>query len=779
MNYNPLQIEEKWQSRWERDKIFNISQDIDFLYNKSKFYVLDMFPYPSGAGLHVGHPEGYTATDVLARLKRLQGFNVMYAMGWDAFGLPAERAAIRSDTHPSIVTKFNINNFRVQIKRLGLSYDWSREINTTNKNYYKWTQWIFLKLVEKNLAYLIEAPVNWCPALNTVLANEEICDGKYIETGDSIEVRIMSQWMLSITTYAERLLNDLNDLEWPDSIKQMQKNWIGKAVGFEIFCTIKNSVDLLAIFTFHPESILGSTFCVISSKHSICSKINKFNSIHQEFFTGLYALHPITQTEIPIWCSDYFRSNYSAEAIFGNPAENKEDNDFAQRHALLIKNYKLLDKSDLPGVKKTVYKLHDWLFSRQRYWGEPIPVIRSNFGNGYFPLKSDDLPLTLPDLDSFKFIDEGLSPLNRASLEWLKPFPEDNDSRRDTNTMPQWAGSCWYYLRYLDPINKTKLCASEFERYWMPVDLYIGGTEHAVLHLLYARFWHKVLFDCGVVSTKEPFLKLFNQGMILAHSYKDITGRYYSPSNVEFKDNHYYCKDSSIEVFRKLEKMSKSRLNVVNPNEIIDKYGADALRLYELFMGPLDQVKPWQTAGIEGLHRFLNKVWRLAHRDLSPVSEILNPQLWDLLQKTLLVVEEHTIELRYNTAISQMMIFVNFATKEQKLPKEVVLIFLQILSPYAPHICEELWEFLGQRSYISKTSWPKLETVSFKGNDKISVVVQINGKRRCEISVSSGLVKSELVKIASEHSVVKNILGSRLLLKTIVIANKIVNFVLE
>lgn len=779
MNYNSLQIEEKWQSRWERDKVFNISQDIDFLYKKSKFYILDMFPYPSGAGLHVGHPEGYTATDVLARLKRLQGFNVMYAMGWDAFGLPAERAALRDDTHPSIITKSNINNFRVQIKRLGLSYDWSREINTTDEDYYKWTQWIFLKLVEKNLAYLIEAPVNWCPALNTVLANEEISDGKYIETGDLIEIRTMSQWMLSITAYAERLLNDLNELDWPDNIKQMQKNWIGKTVGFEIFCKIKNSTDLLTVFTFYPESILGSTFCVISPKHSIYSKLKKFKNTQQEFFTGLYLLHPITKAEIPIWCSDYFHSNYLVEAIFGNPAVNKEDNDFAQRHALSITNYKLLDKLNLPGVRKTIYKLHDWLFSRQRYWGEPIPIIRSNFGNGYFPLKLDDLPLTLPDLDSFKSTDEGLSPLNRAPLKWLKPIPGDSDSCRDTNTMPQWAGSCWYYLRYLDPVNNAKLCAPEFERYWMPVDLYIGGTEHAVLHLLYARFWHKVLFDCGIVSTKEPFFKLFNQGMILAHSYKDIAGRYYSPSDIKLRKQQYYYKDSSIEVFSKLEKMSKSRLNVVNPNEIIDKYGADALRLYELFMGPLDQVKPWQTAGIEGLHRFLNKVWRLAHRELSSDSEILNPELWSLLQKTLLIVEEHTIELRYNTAISQMMIFVNFTIKEQKIPKKIVLIFLQILSPYAPHICEELWELLGQRSYISKTSWPKFKAGILKENNQASVVVQINGKRRCEISVTSGLTKSELIKIVSEYSIVKNILDSRILLKTIVIANKIVNFVLR
>lgn len=765
MTYDPSKIEAKWQSRWEQDKTFQVSQDLAELRKKPKYYVLDMFPYPSGAGLHVGHPEGYTATDVVARLKRAQGFNVMHPMGWDAFGLPAERAAMRDNIHPAIITKRNIDNFRGQIKRLGFSYDWSREVSTTDPDYYKWTQWIFLKLYEKGLAYVAEIPVNWCPAQATVLANEEVKDGKYVETGDPVEQRVMRQWMLKITAYAERLLADLDGLDWPEGVIEMQRNWIGKSVGSEIEFEIEGRSEKLKIYTTRPDTLLGVTFCVIAHDHPLAH------------LAGMNAIHPITGEKLPIWCADYVLAHYGTGAIMAVPKSDERDEAFAKANNLPIKDYEPLEESKWPGIRKTQYKLRDWLFSRQRYWGEPIPVMHLEDGT-ILPVPETDLPLELPKIDAYKPTASGEPPLARASDEWLQvKLPDGRIAYRETNTMPQWGGSCWYYLRYLDPKNTQKFCDPEIEKYWMPVDLYIGGVEHAVLHLLYARFWHKVLFDCGVVSTKEPFRKLFNQGMILAHSYQDNAGKYYYPEEVESKGADWVVKTSGKPVKTQVEKMSKSRYNVVNPDDVIAKYGADSMRLYELFMGPLDQVKPWQTAGVEGVYRFLQRTWRLATRALSDEPGSSHPDLWRLYHKTLKQVQEHTLELRFNTAISQMMIFVNEATASKTLPKEIILGFVKMLAPYAPHICEELWERLDQKELVSKTFWPVFDLVLCQ-EDEVMIAVQINGKRRGEIKVARGLSKELVEKQALEHDQVKYFLNGTTPKKIIVVPDRIVNLVI-
>ncbi|MEI6804976.1 MAG: class I tRNA ligase family protein [Myxococcaceae bacterium] len=779
MTYDPSKIEAKWQTRWEQDKTFEVSQDLTELRKKPKYYVLDMFPYPSGAGLHVGHPEGYTATDVMARLKRAMGYNVMHPMGWDAFGLPAERAAMRDNIHPAIITKRNIDNFRGQIKRLGFSYDWSREVSTTDPDYYKWTQWIFLKLYEKNLAYLAEVPVNWCPALCTVLANEEVKDGKYVETGDLVEQRVMRQWMLKITAYAERLLEDLEGLDWPEGVKEMQRNWIGKSTGSEIEFEIEGRSEKLKIYTTRPDTLLGVTFCVIAHGHALNLgnlTPNPSPPSGEGSNTGMNAIHPITGEKLPIWVADYVLADYGTGAIMAVPETDERDQAFAKLHNLSIRTYEPLEESKWPGVRKTQYKLRDWLFSRQRYWGEPIPVVHLEDGSLH-ALSESDLPLELPKVDAYKPTDSGEPPLARASEDWLEvKLPNGQIGRRETNTMPQWGGSCWYYLRYLDPKNSEKFCASELEQYWMPVDLYVGGVEHAVLHLLYARFWHKVLYDCGVVSTKEPFQKLFNQGMILAHSYQDEAGKYYYPEEVEQKGADWFVKTSGVPVKTQVEKMSKSRYNVVNPDDVIAKYGADSMRLYELFMGPLDQVKPWQTNGVEGVYRFLQRAWRLATRELSDDPGSSNPELWRLYHKTLKQVQEHTLELRYNTAISQMMIFVNEATAAKILPKEIILGFLKTLAPYAPHICEELWERLGQKELISKTSWPAFDS-ALCVEDEVTIGVQINGKRRDEMKVARGLSKEILEKQALELEQVKYFLNGAVPKKIIVVPDRIVNLV--
>jgi len=671
MRYNPSVIEKKWQKTWAEQKKFQVSSDIEELKKKPKYYILDMFPYPSGAGLHVGHPEGYTATDVVARLKRMQGFNVMHPMGWDAFGLPAERAAMRENIHPAIITERNTTNFKRQIERLGFSYDWSREINTTDPQYYKWTQWIFLQLYKKDLAYLSEVPVNWCPALGTVLANEEVKDGKYVETGDLVEKKLMRQWMLRITSYADRLLEDLDLLDWPENVKEMQRNWIGKSEGAEIFFDLSGTDKQIVVFTTRPDTIFGVTYCVLAPEHPLVAEITTSENresvtayVHavqgrsdlerQEVVektgvnTGAFAIHPFTGAKIPIWVADYVIGSYGTGAVMAVPAHDQRDHEFAHKYSLPIVQVVQTD-SDLNqekalegdgivvnsdflnglhstqaisvaidhleknghGVKNIQYRLRDWLFSRQRYWGEPVPVLYGVDGR-IEALPDDALPVELPPMDSIKPGADGQPPLANAPKNWLEATLADGTpATREVNTMPQWAGSCWYYLRYLDPHNDTQLCNEELEKYWMPVDLYIGGIEHAVLHLLYARFWHKVLYDCGVVHSKEPFHKLFNQGMILGQSYQDSAGKYYYPHEVEQKGADYVVKATQKPLKAQTEKMSKSRYNVISPDEVIDQYGADAMRLYEMFMGPLEQVKMWQMSGVEGVYRFLCRLWRL------------------------------------------------------------------------------------------------------------------------------------------------------------------------
>lgn len=776
------EVELKWQNKWEQSGIFKVSQNLEELHKKPKYYILDMFPYPSGSGLHVGHPEGYTATDVIARIKRMQGFNVLHPMGWDAFGLPTERAAVRENTHPAIITKRNIGNFKKQIKRLGFSYDWSREIDTSNPDYYKWTQWIFLKLYKKGLAYLENVEVNWCQKLGTVLANEEIKDNKYIETGDPVERRVMRQWMLRITAYAERLLVDLDDVDWPENVKEMQRNWIGKSVKYEIDLQIENQDEKLKIYTANPEAINGCTFCVISSKHHLIEKLNlerfkmlKLDSKNFGYFTGKYVIHPVNKKRLPLWCADYI-NEIDEMAIMAVPKINKKDNIFAKLHNLPIIDYEIINKIDYVGIEKVNYRLRDWLFSRQRYWGEPFPVLILS-DDTIKILNEEELPVLLPAIDEYRSTGNCEPPLARATKDWLEVLQTDGTiAKRETNTMPQWAGSCWYYLRYLDPNNSFNLCNSEIEKYWMPVDLYIGGVEHAVLHLLYARFWHKVLYDCGVVSTKEPFKKLFNQGMILSNSYQDENGKYYFPEQVSQIGQNYYIKENNKIVKTQIEKMSKSRYNVINPDEVIDKYGADAMRLYELFMGPLDQVKQWETSGLEGVYRFIQRVWRMSLRNLSNINGKSCPKLWKTLNKTIKFSSERTIELKFNTVIAQLMIFVNEATSAPILPREILCTFIKILSPYAPHIAEEIWEKLGNDGFVANAEWPKFDEDQCIESE-ITIVVQINGKKRAEFLTSRGQTEEMIKSQALELDKIKILSQEGQIKKIIIIQDKIINFI--
>ena len=835
MKYLPSIIEPKWQKKWEDTKIFSVSNDLKELKNKPKFYALDMFPYPSGAGLHVGHPEGYTATDVVARYKKMSGFNVLHVMGWDAFGLPAERAAMRENIHPSIITKRNINNFRGQIKRLGFFYDWSREISTTDENYYKWTQWIFLKLHEKKLAYLADIPVNWCPKLKTVLANEEVKDGKYIETQDPVEKKIMRQWMLKITAYAERLLTDLDELDWPENVKEMQRNWIGKSYGASVKFSLDNN-EYLEVYTTRPDTIFGVTFLALAVEHPLAKKLtlqdrlesanNFIDSVIKQdevsrtdntkeklgFFTGSYAVHPINKNKIPIYLADYVLPNYALGCVMGVPSEDDRDREFANKYQIPIievikkinnkefltnsdfineltikeaqeKIIKYLTKNNL-GQEKVEYKLRDWLFSRQRYWGEPFPIAYTN-DNEAVALEYSDLPVTLPEIDEYKPTDDGRPPLARASKEWLNVLLSNGKmATREVNTMPQWAGSCWYYLRYLDPHNEKEPFSKELENYWMPVDLYIGGVEHAVLHLLYARFWHKVLYDCGLVSTKEPFQKLFNQGMIIATSYRDKEGKYYHPSEVYEKNGKFFSNDSEKELIAQVEKMSKSKSNVINPDEVINQYGADAMRLYELFMGPLEQVKPWQMNGVEGIYRFLNRVWRLAidEDDGNISKKVINDsealELNKLLHKTIKKVSEDIENLSFNTAISQMMIFVNEATAQKNIAKSTIITFLHLLSPFAPHICDEILEKIGEPGSLLSSKWPVFDKNLIE-DETLEIAIQINGKKRSSLLTTNNMTEEELKNLALSNQEIQKFIKSKSIIKTIVVPKRIINIVVK
>jgi leucyl-tRNA synthetase len=845
MRYDPKAIEPKWQAVWEERGAFRTPSDVGALKSKPKFYILDMFPYPSGAGLHVGHPEGYTATDVLARLKRMRGFNVLHPMGWDAFGLPAERAAMRENIHPAVITKRNIDNFRRQIKRLGFSYDWEREIDTSSPDYYRWTQWIFLRLLERELAYVAEMPVNWCPALGTVLANEEVKDGVYVETGDPVERRLMQQWMLRITAYAERLLADLDQLDWPESVKEMQRNWIGKSTGASIVFPVAGRDATFEVFTTRPDTLFGATYCVLAPEHPLVDTVTadveraavdryraeaaarsetSRTSAEAEktgVFTGAMAVHPVTGEEIPIWIADYVLMGYGTGAIMAVPAHDERDHAFARRFGLPIRevvsggersvqeeafvgdgvavNSGFLDGLQVEAAKarmiawleekgvgsgRTQYKLRDWLFSRQRYWGEPFPVVRLSDGS-VVAVPDAQLPVELPPIDEYRPTADGKPPLARAGDDWLAvTLPDGRVGVRETNTMPQWAGSCWYYLRFLDPRNDREPWARAAERYWMPVDLYVGGVEHAVLHLLYARFWHKVLYDCGLVSTAEPFQRLFNQGMILAYSYKDERGKYYGPHEVEERDGAFVARDGGAPLKTQIEKMSKSRLNVVSPDEVIDAYGADAMRLYELFMGPLEQVKPWQMSGVEGVYRFLQRVWRLV---VDERSDTLSPRLTDAaaasepqLERALHLMTKKVLadteSLRFNTAIAQMMSFVNDATNSATLPRAAVRQFLLVLSPYAPHLAEELWSRLGEADLIAAAAWPAHDE-SLCAEDSIEWVVQVNGKRRDTVTASREVDRATIERLALASEGAVRTLEGQAPKKVIVVPGRLVNIV--
>ncbi len=851
-NYTPSIIEPKWQQRWADENAFRTPSDPEELRSKPKYYVLDMFPYPSGAGLHVGHPEGYTATDVIARMKRMQGFNVLHPMGWDAFGLPGERAAVREGKHPAEIMTRNIDNFRGQIQRLGFSYDWEREVNTSSVDYYRWTQWIFLKLYEKDLAYMADEPVNWCPALGTVLANEEVKDGKYVETGDVVERRMMRQWMLKITLYAQRLLDDLDDLDWPESVKEMQRNWIGRSRGAGVTFAIDGHEQDFTVFTTRPDTLFGATYCVLAPEHPLVAKIttdeqreavenyiaeatNKSDLDRTDLaktksgvFSGAFALNPVNGQRIPIWVADYVLMSYGTGAIMAVPGHDERDHEFARAFDLPIievvsggskpieeeaftdcNDGVLVNSSgdqglDLNGLKvpeavnatiawlgdkelgeeKIQYRLRDWLFSRQRYWGEPFPIVHTDDGE-VVPLPEEALPIALPAIDQYRPTEDGRPPLARAGDDWLRvTLPDGRTGTRETNTMPQWAGSCWYYLRYLDPTNELEPWSEEAENYWMPVDLYVGGVEHAVLHLLYVRFWHKVLFDCGLVHTKEPFQKLFNQGMILAYSYRDEGGKYYHPDEVEENDGGHVTRQTGIPVNTQIEKMSKSKLNVVNPDDVINAYGADAMRLYELFMGPLEVQKPWQMKGVEGVNRFLHRVWRLVvdsktgelNTRITNDPADSNDPLNRVLHKTIKKVVSDTETLQMNTAIAQMMIFVNEATTAETLPREILSAFLRLLGPYAPHLCEELWSRLNGEGLLAHASWPTHDEALCQ-DDLITIVLQVNGKRRDEIQVPKDTAKEDLERLTLDSDKIRKYMEGKEPRRVIVVPGRLVNVV--
>ena len=833
--YNPAQIEPKWQAYWAENRTFDAVEDPD----KPKYYVLSMFPYPSGAGLHVGHPLSYTAVDIIARHKRMTGHAVLNPMGWDAFGLPAERAAMLDNRHPAEITAERIAYFKMQLMRLGFSFSWNREVTTTDPDYYRWTQWIFLKLHERGLAYLEEVPVNWCPAQGTVLANEEVQDGKYVETGDPVERRMMRQWMLRITAYAQRLLEDLDGLDWPEGILEMQRKWIGRSEGAEVRFEIQGGVDDFTVFTTRPDTLFGATYCVLAPEHPLIGRIttpaqaeavgayvdqarNRSDMDRQiaaerektGVFTGAYAINPVNGLPIPIWTADYVLMSYGTGAIMAVPAHDVRDHAFAKTFDLPIveviespADHDIQESAhtgDGPAVNsgeyngmqvstfkaaiitwledeglgkgKVNFKLRDWLFSRQRYWGEPFPVVHTADGEVH-AIDASDLPLTLPHIDAYKPTEDGQPPLARAGA-WLNTTHDGKPATRETNTMPQWAGSCWYYLRYMDPKNDQAPFSAEAENYWGPVDMYIGGVEHAVLHLLYARFWHKVLFDCGLVHTKEPFKALFNQGMILAYSYQDARGKYYLPTEVEQRGEAWFVKGSDTPVHTQIEKMGKSKKNAEDPLDIVARYGADALRTYEMFMGPLEQVKPWQTSGCEGVYRFLGRVWRLfVDQQTGAIKPFGAPR--EAVSRALhLAIKEATegiAVLKFNTPVSKMMELVN-AAGGQLPPREEAEAFLLILSPYAPHLAEELWSKLGHDHTLSEEPWPAFDPAALI-EDTVEIAVQVMGKLRGTVSVANDADKDTVLALAEANPNVARHLEGKTIIKAIFVPGRLVNFV--
>ena len=807
MVYNHRVIERKWQKYWDENKTFKTLDD----HTKEKFYALDMFPYPSGAGLHVGHPEGYTATDILSRYKRANGYNVLHPMGWDTFGLPAEQYALDTGNDPRDFTKTNIDTFRRQIKELGFSYDWDREVNTTDPNYYKWTQWIFKKLYEKGLAYVDEVPVNWCPALGTVLSNEEVIDGKSERGGHPVERRPMRQWVLKITDYAEKLLADLDILDWPESLKAMQRNWIGKSVGAEIDFKIEGTDKAFTVFTTRADTVFGVSYCVLAPEHKLVEEIvtegqratveeyldivkrksdlerTDLNKDKTGVFTGAYAINPVNGEKVELWIADYVLASYGTGAVMAVPAHDERDYEFATKFNLPIKaviedngevvvpfygdgkhinsdfinglnNEEAIAKviefleENKVGRSKVTYKLRDWLFSRQRYWGEPIPIIHWEDGT-MTTVPDSELPLLLPETDNIKPSGTGESPLANIE-EWLNVVDPETGKKgkRETNTMPQWAGSCWYYLRYIDPHNDEMFADPEKLKYWLPVDVYIGGAEHAVLHLLYARFWHKVLYDLGLVPTREPFQKLFNQGMILA----------------EGKDG-------------RPEKMSKSKGNVVNPDDIIVSHGADTLRVYEMFMGPLDASIAWSENGLDGSRRFLDRVYRLfVDEETGKVNDKVqdkdNAELEVSYNFTVKKVSEDIEILGFNTAISQLMVFVNDCYKAEYIPRKYALGFIQLLAPFAPHLAEEMWEIYGNTESISYVPWPTFDESKLV-SDTVEIVVQLMGKVKAKLDVKKDLTPAELEQIVLANEEVKELIEGKQVMKVIVVPGRLVNIV--
>jgi leucyl-tRNA synthetase len=932
-SYSPADIERRWQQFWETKKTFRTPDPGDpAVAGKPKYYILDMFPYPSGAGLHVGHPEGYTATDILARYKRMKGFHVLHPMGWDAYGLPAEQYAVEKNVHPRITTRNNINTFRRQIQSLGFSYDWDREVDTTDPNYFKWTQWIFLTIYdtwydpvqkkgrpiselpipdavrqqgekairryqdEHRLAYQAEVPVNWCPALGTVLANEEVIDGKSERGGHPVERRPLRQWLMRITAYAERLLEDLEGLDWPHSIKEMQRNWIGKSEGAEVHFPLADGSATITVFTTRPDTLFGATYMVLAPEHALVSTITTPEqrpavTAYQELaarksdfertevtktktgvFTGAYAINPVNQQRIPIWIADYVLASYGTGAIMAVPGHDERDFAFAQQFQLPIvtvvqppeewlkatgstvqqlkaaycddgiaihseflnglptpqakaRMIAWLEEHQL-GHRRVNYKLRDWLFSRQRYWGEPFPILHGEDGE-IVTLPTNELPLLPPDLDDFKPTGTPEGPLSKAT-DWVNVTRNGKKYKRETNTMPQWAGSCWYFLRYIDPHNANAFADPAKLKYWLPVDLYVGGAEHAVLHLLYARFWHKVLYDRGYVPCPEPFQRLVNQGMILGEYEYHITPEVYAAHKdmlaerkivavhrpakdegdresyvlmreigdgkktletlpdelIEKRKGKAFLKGTEIELTGRADKMSKSRGNVVNPDDIIREYGADSLRLYEMFMGPLEAVKPWSTKSVEGVYRFLSRAWRLIVDEAAETLK-LHPAVQDvepdrdtlrILHQTIKKVTEDTERLSFNTAIAEMMKFVNHVTAMAVRPRRILEPFVLLLSPYAPHIAEELWRALGHPHTLAYEPWPQFDPELAK-DDEIEIPVQINGKLRTVLKVPADIDDAALEAAAMADAKVQESLAGKPVAKVIVRSKKLVNLV--
>ncbi len=837
--YDPRAIEKKWQQIWKEKKTFKAVID----KSKEKYYVLDMFPYPSGAGLHVGHVTGYTGTDILARYKRQKGFNVLHPMGWDSFGLPAEQYAIRTGTHPAITTRENIATYRRQLESLGFSYDWDREIATSDATYYKWTQWIFTKLFEKGLAYEAEINVNFCPALGTVLANEEVENGKSKEGGYPVERRPLRQWILKITAYADRLLADLDLLDWPESLKKAQSNWIGRSEGALV--RFETNVEPIEVFTTCPDTLFGATFLVLAPEHPIVDKLasaeqkekieqyRKTTAAKSDLertdlakdksgvWTGGFAINPATGAEVPVWIADYVLTGYGTGAVMGVPAHDERDFEFATLFKLPIKavydpgpdvdpaireqvlagkkcwgQEGLVINSDFlcdlsmadakeealswlekneKGKRTVQYKLRDWLFSRQRYWGEPVPIL--HFEDGTMrSLALDELPLTPPELADFKPASSGQSPLAKVR-EWVEITDHKTGKKalRETNTMPQWAGSCWYYLRFCDPQNALEAWSKEAEDYWMPVDLYVGGVEHAVLHLLYARFWHKVLYDCGLVHTLEPFKTLRNQGLVCAKSYKLEQGGYVAPEKVVEKDGKSYCNDQ--EVIVQFDKMSKSKLNGVSPDEIIEEFGADALRLYEMFMGPFDREKTWTTDAVSGCRRFLNRFFDMVFSD--KVVEEENLDALKLTHRLVNFVTNDIETMQFNTGVSHMMEFINDFTALPAYPRSCLKRAVQMLSSFAPHIAEELWEHLtdGKSETISFEPIPPVDP-KYLVDDTAVYVIQVNGKFRHSFELPKGQTEAQVMEKAKGEPVLeKHLKGD--IVKTIFVPNKLLNIVVK